>query len=203
MPRLLRTLFALWHAPSRIAGRGRLTLVVTVTALATLAAPARSVEPFAETEVKAAFIYNFVHFVRWPDLPGRKPGDPFRFCVLDDTLAPLLAKAVQGESIDGHPLTVSRPPEVRVPGDCQILYIGEAAWPLQPDLLRRATVQRVLTVSDVPTFAEKGGMIALVRKRGRIHPVINIDAVSRAELRISAKLLNLATVVGDDKGGAE
>jgi hypothetical protein len=46
-------------------------------------------------------------------------------------------------------------------------------------------------------------MITLVRKRGRIHPVINTDATERADLRISAKLLNLATLTRDGKGGVQ
>lgn len=187
------------HALSRFPGRWRLLLTLGV---ATLTAPASSVEPFAEAEVKAAFMYNFVHFVRWPDV-ARKPGDPFRFCVLDDTLAPLLSKAVQGENVDNHSLTVTRQIELRNLAECQILYVGDAVWPVHPELLRRATALRILTVSDIPSFTEKGGMIALIRKRGRIHPVINMDAIARADLRVSAKLLNLATVVGDDKGGAE
>ncbi|MBK7541599.1 MAG: DUF4154 domain-containing protein [Candidatus Competibacteraceae bacterium] len=40
-------------------------------------------------------------------------------------------------------------------------------------------------------------MIALVRRDRRIHPRINIDMVEKGKLRISAKLLNLATVVRD------
>ena len=110
------------HALSRFPGRWRLLLTLGV---ATLTAPASSVEPFAEAEVKAAFIYNFVHFVRWPDV-ARKPGDPFRFCVLDDTLAPLLSKAVQGENVDNHSLTVTRQIELRNLAECQILYVGDA-----------------------------------------------------------------------------
>jgi predicted DNA binding CopG/RHH family protein len=59
----------------------------------------------------------------------------------------------------------------------------------------------VLTVSDLESFETRGGMIALVRKDRRIHPRINIDTVEKSKLKISAKLLNLATVIRDATAG--
>ena len=159
---------------------------------------------FAENEVKAAFVYNFAHFVRWPEGHSLRPGEPFRYCVLDDALAPLLAKAVAGEMLDGHPLVVQRQPEPRNFQECHLIYFGDqsAISPAsQTELLRRLSGP-ILTVSDQPGFAARGGMITLTHKRGRIHPVINTDAIERTELRVSAKLLNLATLTRDGKGSA-
>ena len=160
-------------------------------------------DSYAENEVKAAFLYNFVHFVRWPETAAHKAGDPFRYCVLDETLAPLLTKALAGESVDGHLLITVRQPELRNVHECQILYLGEQAslgGLSQTELLRRIASQPVLTVSDQTGFTARGGMIALVKRRGRIHLVINTDATDRTELKISAKLLNLATLTWDGKG---
>lgn len=159
---------------------------------------------FAENEVKATFVYNFAHFVRWPEGHTLRPGEPFRYCVLDDALAPLLAKAVAGETLDGHPLVVQRQPDPRNFQECHLIYFGDqsAISPgAQTELLRRLTGP-ILTVSDQPGFAARGGMITLTHKRGRIHPVINTDAIERTELRVSAKLLNLATLTRDGKGSA-
>ncbi|MDD2991741.1 MAG: YfiR family protein [Zoogloea sp.] len=159
---------------------------------------------FAENEVKAAFVYNFAHFVRWPEGHSLRPGEPFRYCVLDDALAVLLAKAVAGETLDGHPLIVQRQPDPRNFQECHLIYFGDqsAISPgTQTELLRRLTGP-ILTVSDQPGFAARGGMITLTHKRGRIHPIINTDAIERTELRVSAKLLNLATLTRDGKGSA-
>lgn len=169
--------------------------------------PAGDTNPsaFAETEVKAAFVYNFAHFVRWPDAHVPRGSEPFRYCIFDDTLASLLAKAVAGETLDGRPFVVLRQPESRSLQECHLIYFGEQSVigpGLQADLLRRLAASAILTVSDHPGFSSRGGMITLVRKRGRIHPVINTDAIERTELRISAKLLNLATLTRDGKGSA-
>jgi hypothetical protein len=178
-------------------------LLAALVALTHAAGP--DANSFAENDVKAAFLYNFVHFVRWPDTAAHKPGDPFHYCVLDETLAPLLAKVLAGESVDGHPLITVRQPELRNLHECRILYLGEQAslgGLSQTELLRRIASQPILTVSDQAGFTARGGMVALLKRRGRIHPVINTDATDRTELKISAKLLNLATLTRDGKGSA-
>ncbi len=76
---------------------------------------------------------------------------------------------------------------------CHILFLGAPA-----DIAPVLSAQRVrgaLTVGDTEAFLEQGGMIALLRKRKRIHPVVNLDALEVSSLRLSSKLLRLATRV--------
>ena len=56
--------------------------------------------------------------------------------------------------------------------------------------------QPVLLVADVPGFASDGGMIGFVFEEGRIRFEINREALDRAKLKASAKLLKLARLVG-------
>ncbi len=158
---------------------------------------------FAEIEVKAVFVYNFAHFVRWPDTPARRSSQPFRYCVLDDELATVLDKVIRGETLDGRPLTVVRQVNPGNLAECHVLYLDRAdlASAANQALVSRAAAVGVLTVSDLENFAVEGGAIALIRKQGRVHPLINLDAAARAQLRISSKLLNLATRIHDGKGG--
>ena len=84
-------------------------------------------------------------------------------------------------------LVVQVQPDSRNLQECHLIYFGEpsAIGPAsQADLLMRLASSAFLTV----------------RKRGRIHPVINTNAIERAELRIGAKLLNFATLTRDGKG---
>jgi hypothetical protein len=126
---------------------------------------------FAETEVKAAFVYNFAHFVRWPEGNMGRSVEPFRYCIFDDTLAALLAKAVAGETLDGRPLVVLRQPEFRNLQECHLIYFGEQSVlgpTLQADVLRRLTGSAILTVSDQPGFAARGHDHP--RAQARAHP---------------------------------
>ena len=52
-----------------------------------------------------------------------------------------------------------------------------------------------INILDTPGFAEKGGMVNLVRDDRRIKIKVNTNAVKKAGLKLNAKLLNLADVV--------
>ena len=160
-------------------------------------------EPFGESEVKAVFLYNFASFVNWPPDARQDPAKPFRYCVLDDEIVPVLQKVLKGETMGGRPLDVQTGVTATDLADCHVLYLGKSSL-RGPDgwgLVKEAVPAHVLTVSDLEGFETRGGMIALARKDRRIHPRINIDAVEKGKLRISAKLLNLATVIRDSTAG--
>jgi hypothetical protein len=53
----------------------------------------------------------------------------------------------------------------------------------------------VLTVSDIPQFARRGGMIELVLAGNKVRFEINVAATARAGLTLSSELLKLAVVV--------
>lgn len=168
-----------------------------------LAVAAIAEESFGENEVKAVFLYNFASFVNWPQDARQDPAKPFRYCVLDDEIAPVLQKVLKGETMAGRPLNVQGEVTSASLAECHILYMGKNSlrgsegW----GLVREALAAHVLTVSDLESFETRGGMIALVRKDRRIHPRINIDTVEKSKLKISAKLLNLATVIRDATAG--
>jgi hypothetical protein len=56
----------------------------------------------------------------------------------------------------------------------------------------------VITVADMGGFLEAGGMIQFLNENDRVRFAINVDATSRAKLKLSSKLLSLAKVVGGE-----
>jgi hypothetical protein len=59
--------------------------------------------------------------------------------------------------------------------------------------LRRSST---LTVSDLEHFAERGGHINLLLVDQRVHVIVNLTSAEDCRLKISAKLLTLARIVG-------
>jgi hypothetical protein len=64
-----------------------------------------------------------------------------------------------------------------------------------PEILGSLQGFSVLTVSDIDGFAEEGGVIQFVIEEDRVRFVINLEAASRAKLKINSKLLALARVI--------
>jgi hypothetical protein len=63
------------------------------------------------------------------------------------------------------------------------------------NLLDASSGAGVLTVGDFDQFAERGGMIQLIKEGNKFRFAINVDAVNASRLRISSKLLQLAELV--------
>jgi hypothetical protein len=73
------------------------------------------------------------------------------------------------------------------------------------ELLQAVADKSTLTVSDLPNFLSRGGMIQfqVVEKRARFS--VNLDAVNRRHLTMSSKLLKVAMSVKGrtSEGGAQ
>jgi hypothetical protein len=57
-----------------------------------------------------------------------------------------------------------------------------------------------LTVGEGDKFAERGGCINLVTVKNNVRFRINVDAVRRAQLKISPRLVKVASVLVTDQG---
>jgi hypothetical protein len=57
----------------------------------------------------------------------------------------------------------------------------------------------VLTVSDIPQFSQRRGMIQFVLEGSRIRFEVNLAATQRAGLVLSSELLKVATAVRRDR----
>jgi len=182
--------------------------IVVATLLGVLAptAPntAESGSPPLEFQVKAAFLYNFAKFVEWPREAFRDADAAFVICVVDDEeFADALDRAIQGKTVDGRGFQVRRLPASDPTDFCQILYLGAAGSSRLAGLLETLRGAPVLTVGDALGFIRHGGIINFIVRDNRLRFEINPDAASRAGLRISSKLLTLASVVRDGTGSEE
>jgi hypothetical protein len=61
----------------------------------------------------------------------------------------------------------------------------------------------VLTVSDIPHFAERGGMIGLVNQEDRIRFEVNVAPIEDSGLTVSSELLKVALRVIRKRAGGD
>ena len=78
---------------------------------------------------------------------------------------------------------------------CHILYVCSSEEQQLPRVLSQVGNAGVLTVSDIPHFAERGGMIGFVPDQGRVRIEINAPQAFHAGLKISSKLLEIARII--------
>src|ERR1700748_3575032 len=76
-----------------------------------------------EYRVKAAFLFNFLKFVEWPDAPG--DGASWIIGVVGaEPLGIALEETVRGKSVAGKAVEIRRFPHLAGAKDCHILFIS-------------------------------------------------------------------------------
>lgn len=154
----------------------------------------------SEYQVKAAYLYNFGRFVKWPASAADKTNS-FAVCVLgQDPFGPALDSTMAGEELDGKRLVVKRISTVQDAEDCRILFISSNEESHLKEILVTLDESGVLTVSDMPSFSRRGGMIQFVLDGDKIRFEINLSKAEASRLTLSSELLKVATAVRRDEG---
>ncbi len=161
--------------------------------------PCAQSDRYQDNQIKSVFIYNLTNFVSWPEKNTSDSQSDFHICLLGgDPFKKFIDKAVEGESVNNHPIVVKRYKKLAAfnPDECQILYIDQKLFDNLPDIFILTREKKILTVGDAPGFAEKGGMINLAREKRHIKIEVNLDSVKKSGLKLNSKLLQLARIVG-------
>ena len=180
-----------------------LALVLTISVNVVGAESPRS----QEYMVKAAFLYNFIKFIEWPEekladsnsmtigIIGKNPfGKAFE---------PLKDKQIKDKNViikqfkgneelkqsDGHTEALKK---------CHVLFICRSEHKQLEEIIKSVKGHSVLTVGDIKDFLESGGMINFVMEDEKVRFEIHNAAAKRAKLDIRSKLLRLAKRTLDD-----
>ncbi len=156
-----------------------------------------------EYQLKAAFLYKFAKFVRWPAGSLGSSDTSFPLCVLgEDPFGAVLDRTVDGKRIRERLVEVRRIPAVDAAGGCRVLFVSASLSDRLGVVLDALAGTSALTVGDVEHFAHRGGMISIrMQHDRRTRFEINMEVVERAGLEISSELLSLSTIVGERREG--
>jgi len=176
---------------------GRTPLVKTTAALlaacaiAALAGPAFA-QTASESELKAAYLYNFALFVEWPAADA----GTFTVCQYGSDSLGSGAVALAKRSLRGRPISVHKVTGKDIE-NCRLLFIPASERARIRDLAQSLRGTTVLTVSDAQGAAREGAAIGLSLEGQKIVFEVNVAEARRNNLVISAKLLSLAQSVMD------
>ena len=142
----------------------------------------------SEYELKAAFLVNVVRFVEWP----KTPTDAASVVVVEPDPFGAILDADAGDASLPLRLTVKRASGGAPVPAARILFCSKASGAAGLAAMARAWPS-TLTVGETEDFLAHGGIVWLAIVDGHLHIEINVDAAERSGLRISSRLLQLAT----------
>jgi hypothetical protein len=171
------------------------SLIFLLLALLALALPARALG-VDEYKVKGAFLYSFAKFVEWPRDSQVGTKDELRVCVLGSgEVTSVLSEVMHGKSAGRRGVTVRRVDDLTEAAWCRIIFLTKSA-DMEPEVIANSLgATSILTVGEASGFASRGLMVNFVTKSSKVRFEINEKAAQRAGLKISSRLLRLASAV--------
>jgi hypothetical protein len=151
--------------------------------------------PLDEYQVKAAFLFRLPSFIEWPEEAWPSDEEPFYACVLGRDPFGEYLDHFDGKQVRGRRFTVRRL-ESHAPRDtCHQIFVCRN----DSDKLRAgnhdSSRRFALTVGEGPEFAARGGIISFVVANKRVGLTVNLAASYSAGLRLSSKLLDVASIL--------
>ena len=170
-------------------------LPIALTGMLALQAQVLGQRP-PEYQVKAAYLYGFGQFVEWPPAAPAAADRAFVLCVLGaDPFGHWLDEVAADGVLNDKPVDVRRISRVGQSEPCHMLFISGSENARLSRTLEDLGRRPVLTVSDTPRFAERGGMIGFFLDGNRIRFTVNLTAAQEAGLQLNSELLRVAASI--------
>lgn len=144
-----------------------------------------------EYQIKAAYLYNILKFVDWPE---NKIQLPLMLCVYGKNPFGELLKPLESRTVAGRSIRISY--IVNTPAStCDVVFIGKSS---NEQIIKLITVlggKGVLTVGEQPGFLDAGGIVEFVEKNNTIRFNVNMTRAQKIGLPINSQLTDTALEV--------
>ena len=151
-----------------------------------------------EYQVKALFLYNFANFVEWPDSAFANANSPLKMCLYGAVPFGEFLDVVNGAKIRNRVLEVIRTTDYnKIKSGCHILFVGADHANELENFFHNLNNLFVLSVGSTKGFANKGGVVNILRTSDQQQFEINLSKAIENGLLISSDLLALARIIND------
>ena len=151
-------------------------------------------QPGDADQMKAAFLFHFAQLVEWPPEAFGGSGSSLVLCTLDDdSFYDELENTIQGKQVGSRTIRIRHVHLSQAARDCNLLFIDKS----ESKSFQLATLRNlpVLTIGESDDFLSSGGMIRFRFEQDKIRFDINLGAADASHLKISSRLLLLASSV--------
>jgi len=166
-----------------------------------------------EYRIKAAFLFNFLKFVDWPNSKTADPDEPITIGIVGKDPFAKAFEPVKDKKVNGKRVVVKRfksVVELKKLGEkgkdelnrqneavkkCHLLFICQSEKEVLKEIIVALKDRPILTVADTTEFLKSGGIINFVMEKQKVRFEINDGTAKRSKLQIRSQLLRLAKKV--------
>ena len=176
--------------------RGISTRLAALLALAGIVFAPAPIRAESESDVKAAYLFNFAKLIDWPSSAFAGAKAPVVIGVIGrDSVGDELARNIAGATANGRPVEVRRvaASDAGALRACHVLFIPGSER--SDGVIAAVQGSPVLLVGESEGFARRGGAIGFVKVNDAVKFDANPKAAARSGLTVSSKLLRVAREV--------
>ena len=145
-----------------------------------------------EYSIKAMFLLNFIKYVEWP-IENTK--NTFQIGVVGDSeIYDALTVLTTKRSSEGQKVEIKRFEE-RNSANYQMIFISNTNGKRSDELIKKYSAKGILIISEEEKGKSKLAGINLFNQDNKIRFEINLTSVKNNGMKVSSKLLELATKV--------
>jgi hypothetical protein len=171
---------------------------------------------YKEYEVKAAFMYNFLKFIDWPEEKMAKGGNQIIIGIIGEDPFGSATDVLKDKKVEDRDVVIKRfeglqqlkeqaekgkKEQLEALKTCHLLFICPSEKKITAEIIDIVKSDGVLTVGDTGGFIESGGAIGFFMEDNKIRFNVNLTSSDKAGLKIRSQLLRLAKKV--IKNGSE
>ncbi len=177
--------------------------LISALALVLLLLPAAGQADSARNyKIKAGFTYRFILFGEWPEAAFVPNQGTFTIGIIgtnpfSDFFTQAASHPVGGKRLIIRSLPAQ--PSLAAIRSCQIIFINSELEDELAEILAMAAGEPILTVSDIPGFIDKGGMISFFNRRNRIKFAVHRSRASKVGINFRAQMLKMAAHVLEEE----
>lgn len=146
-----------------------------------------------EYELKSVYIYNFSKYIE-KIAPDHDP--EFVIGVFGESpMIKALRSLAEKKKVADRPIVIKQWMAFQDIDSCHFLFIARASATELDSILKKAADSQILTISDTENYAQEGVAVNFVTIDDKIRFKLNLDAIDRAHLKVSSKLIKLAILV--------
>lgn len=191
------------NAHSRSSGQRWLTGVLYLAVLvgwgSVSAVHAADEADASEAQIKAAMLFKFLGYTEWPETAFADSDSPYRIWLLEaGDVGNELRGITDDRYINGRAINVFKTRFVERIKNPHVVFVGRGAEHHLPHLTRLAEEQAFLVVTENAEGLIPGSTINLRLLEDRIGFDVSLACARRHRLKLSARLLSVASTVEQD-----
>jgi hypothetical protein len=190
---------------AHVAGRQLCRTLALCAVVALTTAPLAAQAPTGavinrEYAIKAAFLYQFLNYVEWPDETFADKTSPFVIGVVGtNPFGNVLNQVAKDKKVGGRPIQIRNLSSANDVAQCHILFVPKSVpKPMQDAVHQAARGSHVLTVGESDDFIDRGGTAQFYLEGNKVRFAFNTGVIAENKLEVSSKLLALAKIVSDE-----